>query len=691
MWDNRKAFTLKEVPKLHPMSQSYLDFWRGEKKKVIEGAWIDGVWCPPQLYHYINYATIVLGDKKSRKKARPWDLDYVWDLAYYWIEARGLSGFEKVGDVDDIRSFLRQKQKEDLGKPLYNHEAKNLLILGPRGWGKSYWGANVAAHEYLTDGQKEYTPGEVPKETAEILLSAYNSPYVNDLITKIQDVLNNYPGGMEVNGIYYPAPFYKTLAGTWAIGKRAENYYKKKVGGKWQMTGTRSCFKPRVYKDKPLAGVGGRNTVKIGEEIGLWENLIESHFADENTQRLNNYKFGSTLYIGTGGDMVGGGTLAAQKMFYDPEAYDCLVFEDIYENRGKIGLFFPATYTKINYKDEFGNTNFSLAKAGEEEQREKKKLAKDAAAYDEYVVYNPIVPSEVFLSKTNNIFPLKDLQYTLAHIESTKLADADWIGDIVITPEGDVEWRNNAKNRPIYDFPLKAEANTEGSIVLYEHPITSDEGFIPWGRYLAGIDPYDHDKSNSGSLGSIIILDNLTNRIVAEYSGRPETANDFYENCRRLLVYYNALALYENEKKGVFTYFESCGALHLLAKQPKLVKDVVANSTVDRGYGMHMPLEIKRYGEGLINTWLRRTYEGDVKVAHKIRCVPLIKELILYNPDGNFDRVMALMLALYQKEEMRKYEVQVEEKVKTFFDHEFFQQGFVKKGQFAIGKSQFLM
>ena len=71
--------------------------------------------------------------------------------------------------------------------------------------------------------------------------------------------------------------------------------------------------------------------------------------------------------------------------------------------------------------------------------------------------------------------------------------------------------------------------------------------------------------------------------------------------------------------------------------------------------------------------------------------MPLLKELILYNPDGNFDRVMALMLALYQKEEMRKYEIQVEEKVKGFFDHEFFHNGYVKKGQFAIGKSQFLM
>jgi hypothetical protein len=378
-------------------------------------------------------------------------------------------------------------------------------------------------------------------------------------------------------------------------------------------------------------------------------------------------------------------------MFYDPEAYDCLVFEDIYENRGKIALFFPSTYTKINYKDELGNTNLHLARLGEEEQREKKKLAKDASAYDEYVVYNPIVPSEVFLSKTNNIFPLKDLQYTLANIETSKLADAEWIGDVIISPEGETEWRNNAKNRPIYDFPLRAEANVEGSMVLYEHPIKDDNGVIPWGRYIGGIDPYDHDKSQSGSLGSIIILDNLTNRIVAEYSGRPETANDFYEQCRRLLLYYNAMALYENEKKGVFTYFESCGALYLLAKQPKLIKDVVAGSTVDRGYGIHMSTEIKRYGEGLINAWLRKSYEGDVKVCHKIRCQPLLKEIILYNTDGNFDRVRALMVALYQKEEMRKYEVKVEEQAKSFLDQEFFQNGFQKKAEFAIGRTGFYL
>jgi hypothetical protein len=69
----------------------------------------------------------------------------------------------------------------------------------------------------------------------------------------------------------------------------------------------------------------------------------------------------------------------------------------------------------------------------------------------------------------------------------------------------------------------------------------------------------------------------------------------------------------------------------------------------------------------------------------------LLKELILYNPDGNFDRVMALMVALYQKEEMRKYEVKVEEQAKSFLDQEFFQNGFQKKAEFAIGRTGFYL
>lgn len=680
MWVDGGNIIQKEIPKLHPLSLEYPTYWREESKRNIEGIWNNGTWCPPQLYHYFNHAKIIVGEKKKRYKSRPWNLDYVWDLAYYWIEAKGLSGFEKVGDVKDIRSFLRTRQKEaDLGKPLYNNEAKNLLVLGPRGWGKSYWAANCAAHEFTTDGRKEYNPGEPIVDIAEILLSSYNSPYLNDLISKVKDILENYEGGMQIGDVYYPAPFYRTTSGTWLPGKKVEFLYDKKIGGKWIKCGTKSCFKPRVYKDNFGAGLGGRNTLKIGEEIGVWDNLIESHYADENTQKLNNYKFGSSLYIGTGGDMVGGGTLAAQKMMYDPEAYDCLVFNDKYENRGSIGLFFPVTYTKIDYKDPVtGITNWELAAISEEKEREKKRKSKDNDAYDQYVVYNPLVPSEIFLSKTGNKFPLKDLQTTLVNVETTAIKDAEYIGDLLVNSDGEVEWKNNVSNRPIYDFPLKSSAEKDGSVIIYEQPKLLEDGSITYLRYIAGIDPYDHDDSNTGSLGCVVIMDRLTGRIVAEYTGRPQTSKEFYEIVRRLLIYYNALALYENEKKGIFDYFESQNSLYLLAEQPKLIRDIIQNSTVQRGYGMHMTTEIKHYGEGLINQFLREKVQGELTNTHKIRAIGLLKELILFNHDGNFDRVMALMCCVYLREELRRVDIKEETKVKTILDSDLFKRGIIR-------------
>src|SRR5689334_16801817 len=110
MWDSSNDFIQKEIPRLHPLSGEYQDYWQDQVRTIIEGKWINGVWIPPQLYHYYNFGTIFIGKGKNRYKARPFNMDYIWDFYYYWIEARGLSGFEKVGDVQDIRSFLRTRQ-----------------------------------------------------------------------------------------------------------------------------------------------------------------------------------------------------------------------------------------------------------------------------------------------------------------------------------------------------------------------------------------------------------------------------------------------------------------------------------------------------------------------------------------------------------------------------------------------------
>ena len=94
-----------------------------------------------------------------------------------------------------------------------------------------------------------------------------------------------------------------------------------------------------------------------------------------------------------------------------------------------------------------------------------------------------------------------------------------------------------------------------GCVEIHEMPDKSSSGKVLDGRYIAGIDPYDDDESDTLSLGSIFVLDLFTDRIVCEYTGRPDFADDFYEICRKIVLFYNAETNYENNKKGLYKYF----------------------------------------------------------------------------------------------------------------------------------------
>ena len=132
-----------------------------------------------------------------------------------------------------------------------------------------------------------------------------------------------------------------------------------------------------------------------------------------------------------------------------------------------------------------------------------------------------------------------------------------------------------------------------------------------------------------------------------------KTAEEFYENVRRLVKYYNAKLLYENEKKGLYVYFTQNHEEYLLADQPDIINDVLQTTTkVSRRKGIHMNKEIKLWGERLIRDWLNEEYAPGYKNLTKVFSEPLLEELISYNEDGNFDRVMAFMMIMIYKEEL---------------------------------------
>lgn len=61
----------------------------------------------------------------------------------------------------------------------------------------------------------------------------------------------------------------------------------------------------------------------------MFNNLIEAYNSSVECQRNGSVKFGSMMFLGTGGDFEGGGTLAAYEMFYNPDKYNLLKGDDI--------------------------------------------------------------------------------------------------------------------------------------------------------------------------------------------------------------------------------------------------------------------------------------------------------------------------------------------------------------------------
>jgi hypothetical protein len=185
-------------------------------------------------------------------------------------------------------------------------------------------------------------------------------------------------------------------------------------------------------------------------------------------------------------------------------------------------------------------------------------------------------------------------------------------------------------------------------------------------RYIVSCDPVDRDSADSVSLSSTFVFDMFTDRIVAEYTGRKDFADDCYEITRRLCIFYNARCLYENNITGLYGYFAKMNCTYLLADTPEYLKerDIVKVSGIgNMSKGVRTTDPIINHGEHLIRDWLCKevilneqteTSEETKRVSniYFIKNLALLKELSQYNRLNNFDRVMSLMMLMIFRESM---------------------------------------
>lgn len=231
-----------------------------------------------------------------------------------------------------------------------------------------------------------------------------------------------------------------------------------------------------------------------------------------------------------------------------------------------------------------------------------------------------------------------------------------------------------ANNKYIYFLVTDVEAtHYDGPVYNFE---CDTHTFMAGGYFPThNCDPYENDQSTTMSLGSIFVLDLWTDRIVAEYTGRPMYADEFHEICRRLALFFNSPINYENNKKGLFSYFSRMSCLHLLTDTLEFLRDknLVKGPTFgNTSKGTCATLPINSYARSLIREWLlkpvqiKKEVKGeDGEYKEETETVPnlyflrgraLIQELINYNDEGNFDRVSSLgMLMLLREDRMALY------------------------------------
>lgn len=644
-------------PNRAPNSE-YVKFWKQEAKRCREGmVREDGEWITGYYYFYLNYSPIQkIIEREGSKRA-----DRVTD-------------FPNPYDGDYLYTHYVEQARE---------EGKHGATLKKRGAGFSFKAGSHLARNFIH--------GE--SELAFENIKSYAIANEKEYLTK-DGVLNKFIDIVDFLAIHTPFPSTRGLKDSmndmhWKLGyKESESSVER--GVKNEVLGV-------TLKNDHEKARGKRGSLIMWEEAGKFTSFLSAWQIARPSVEEDGFAFGQMLAYGTGGT-EGADFEGLQEIFYRPDGYNIKGIRNVFDKNVENGAycaFFFATYLNAKgYYDKDGNSDVIGALLEKIKQKDHiRHNTADPHAILQFIAENPITPQDAIMRVEGNRFPVAELREHLSNILPNKesFVASHFIGLPIVKSDGTVEIDMMSGKSPVREFPIKDNKNKEGCVEIFTQPIRRPDGSIPFGRYLAGMDTYDDDESGTTSLGSIFILDSVTDRIVAEYTGRPVSAKDFYGNCHKLLKYFNALCNYENDKKGFFAYMENNRGLHFLADNPQILKNmdmIKPNYFGNKLKGTNSSVKVNAFGRSLYADWLReKAYgietdaEGNeiiVPNVYKIRSIGLIQETIAWNPEGNFDRVSAMGMLMILREDRAKLEVSLVQGTKGIAQDKFFSKHFNK-------------
>lgn len=595
-------------------SRDYIKFWNNEREKCdIYGGVIfyhesEGLeyFVPGPYYFYLNYCLIY--DKVKKEEIFP----DIWDSDYHFFLHISLCLIEGLHSV-----VLKARQKG------YSYKHAALLVLNT-------W----------------FSKNQVNKIFAakvDFVESTWN------FISQYRNHLNTHTGWYR--------NFNPDKLLDWQ--QRVEI---KDDEGKRYWKGKFNILKGFTTKDDAAKIVGGGNSFVYGEEAGINKVLHKTHEYLLPAVKLGHLVTGIVMYSGSVGELDDCGPL--KDFFYKPVANGFRPVENIWDEEHKgtqCGFFVPEYWNYPECTDEWGNSDVEAAMVICHRLR-KTAEQKGVEAFRLFMSQSPFTPAEAFAARTDSKFPLHLIEAEIMNIKSENKYGS--VVELDYDVNGKIRHTIHTRNKPIVDFPTKHTVDNRGAIVIYDFP----ESGAQHGLYFAGVDPVRDLKTEySSSLASCYIVKRSVEKngyiepekVVASYTGRHDDPEQNHEVICKLIEFYNARALVENDVDTFIRYMmlQKKQKYLISKKEIALLHDLDLNIKTHAIYGITGTMAVgNRLLQNVID-YLKEEFnkiynEETGEVAKIIRGVNYTRDIMLltemreWKVGLNVDRIKAFGYAL---------------------------------------------
>jgi len=596
-------------------SKDFLKYWNKEKEKCINGViYTHGkvTWYLTRDYYmWLNFLPIY--DKEEKKY-----------------------GFAKVRDAQYHMALY---------EILAELKNKHCAILKKRQIASSYFHMAKIINQYW------FEEGSVCK------IGASLKDYINDkgswkFLNEYRDFLN------EHTAWYRPSNPEKVLLWQQQIEVR--------VGNRKTTRGLKSKIQGASFEKNATTGVGGPTTLFFHEEAGIAPKMMDTYEYLRPAMSSGMMTTGVFIAAGSVGDLDQCNPL--KEMILNPKANDIYQVEtDLMDADGTIanaGLFIPEQWSMPPYIDDYGNSKIEEALDAIRVERERWKNELTPEQYQLRISQKPTNISEAFAYRKESIFPQAIISKQLKKIERKEYSFEHLTLDR--DEKGIVAKRTN--KLPISRFPVDKKMHDKtGCLVVWERPVKNPE----FSMYYASIDPVSEGKTTtSDSLCSIFVYKNPVevtkesygeietfvekDKIVAAWCGRYDDINKTHEQLEKIIEWYNAWTVVENNISHFINYMISKKKQKYLVPRQQMVflKDLGSNSNVFQEYGWKntgtlFKSHLISYAIEFLREEIDEKMDDNGDTVEKVLGIDripdpmLLKEMLAYQPGVNVDRLVA--------------------------------------------------